>query len=187
MLSVNRRANSIAMVIATLSITPLYAQGSATLESANRITVGDWAVECLTGPNATAGECQLYQRVLTQDPSIAAMIVALAWSVPEKALLAQVSLPLGSDLTKPPFLSVDGVIIGSFPWSRCLVSGCLIEVSLSDSQVVTLREGKSAGFTIAQPNAGDISIPVSLTGFAEGLEIIIPPEEVPELTANGVE
>ncbi|MDH4541736.1 invasion associated locus B family protein [Sulfitobacter faviae] len=184
MFGVNRRASSFGMVIATLGVAPLYGQGSATLDSANRITVGDWAIECLMGSDVTAGGCQLYQRVLTQDPSIAAMIVALAWSVPEKMLLAQVSLPLGSDLTKPPLLSVDGVIIGSFSWSRCLVNGCLIEASLSNAQVAALLEGKSASFTIAQPNAGDIPIPVSLTGFAEGLDQIRPRDEVQELTAN---
>ncbi|MBO9440143.1 invasion associated locus B family protein [Sulfitobacter sp. R18_2] len=187
MLIANWGAFSFGMVIATLGIAPLYAQERATFDSDKRTTVGDWAVECLTGNEATVGGCQLYQRVLTQDPNVAAMIVALAWSPPGETLLAQVSLPLGSDLTKPPLLSVDGVIVGSFFWSRCIVTGCLIEASLSASQIGALIEGKSASFTIAQPNAGDISIPVSLTGFAEGLEKITPQEEVAESPANGVE
>lgn len=179
MRSANLRTLAAALVAANLTSAPLAAQQSATFDQANRVNVGDWAVECLEGYEAVAGQCQLYQRILTQDPSTAALIAALAWSPSDKALLAQVSLPLGSDLTTPPALSINGEPAATFTWSRCLASGCMIEAPLPEALVAALQIGQSASFTVVQPNAGAISIPLSLNGFAEGLEMIMPEGAVP--------
>jgi len=184
MLTANQRAFAFGLALATAGATTLAAQNQPTFDKGNRTTVGDWAVECLGNDESDEVDCQLYQRVLTQDSSVAAMVVALAWSAPAKKLLAQVSLPLGSDLTKPPLLSIDNQIAADFAWSRCVASGCLIEATLPGSLVAALAEGESATFTVVQPNAGGISIPLSLNGFVDGLSQIMPEDALPTQAAD---
>ena len=180
----SQRAAAFGLALAALGATSLAAQEQAAFPETNRTTVGDWAVECVADYETPQDGCQLYQRVLTQDPSTAAMIVALAWSSASKELLAQVSLPLGSDLAEPPVLSIDGNVAASFVWSRCQVSGCFIEAPLPEVLVAALAKGESAAFTVVQPNAGGIAIPLSLNGFAEGLELIIPEDALSAMTAS---
>lgn len=165
---------ALVLVLGAVAASSLSAQELAIFDQTNRSTVGDWAVECAVGDGPAAGGCQLYQRVLTQDPNTAAMVAAFAWAPTEQALLAQISLPLGSDLTQPPVLSVDGEVAASFVWSRCLISGCLIEAALPPALVAVLARGENATLTVVQPNAGGIQIPLSLNGFAAGLGRIMP-------------
>ncbi|MGJ8544702.1 MAG: invasion associated locus B family protein [Sulfitobacter sp.] len=184
MLAAKQRRAAFGLALAALGASPLAAQDKANFPSGNRSTVGDWAVECVANYDNAAGECQLYQRVLTQDPNTAAMVVALAWSPPGKEVLAQISLPLGSDLSQAPSLSIDGVGAASFTWSRCVVSGCLVEAALPDALLAALVQGESAAFTVVQPNAGAIAIPLSLSGFTAGLSQIIPQDAMPEAPAE---
>ncbi|MCF7702494.1 invasion associated locus B family protein [Loktanella sp. M215] len=184
MLYTDRCAAVFGLVLATLGASSLSAQERTIFDKANRTTVGDWAVECMANTESTEGKCQVYQRVLTQDPNTAAMVVALAWSLPKDALLAQISLPLGSDLTEPPLLSIDGKVAANFTWSRCVSSGCLVEAALPDALIAALVRGKSAKFTVVQPNGGEIAIPLSLTGLAEALDRIIPKNAMPAVTAD---
>lgn len=181
MLVASWRLAAIGLVLAALGATSLSAQEQAIFPKANRTTVGDWAVECVEGYETAEGECQLYQRVLTQDPNTAAMVVALAWSPSDEVLLAQISLPLGSDLAEPPSLSIDGKVAASFTWSRCLESGCLIEAAFPKALVAALAQGESAEFTVVQPNAGGIAIPLSLIGLKEALSRIIPEKAMPSV------
>lgn len=162
----------------------LTAQVRTDFDKAKRSTAGDWAVECLADHESTQGECQIYQRIMTQDPDAAAMVVALAWSSADNILLAQISLPLGSDLANPPLLSIDGKAAASFTWSRCLSSGCLIETALPDDLVAALVRGVSANFTVVQPNAGEITIPLSLAGLTEALGKIIPENLMPTVVTD---
>lgn len=180
----NRRAAAFGFALAALGVTSLSAQEQAAFPETNRTAVGDWAVECVADYEIAQDGCQLYQRVLTQDPNTIAMIIALAWSSSSKELLAQVSLPLGSDLAEPPVLSIDGKAAASFTWSRCQTSGCFIEAPFPKLLVAALAQGESAAFTVVQPNAGGIAIPLSLNGFTEGLGRIIPEDAMRAMTAN---
>ncbi|WP_281967637.1 invasion associated locus B family protein [Roseovarius nanhaiticus] len=187
MLIADRCTFAFGLAMAALWASSLQAQEAMTFDKANRSTVGDWAVECVSGASPADGGCQLYQRVLTQDPGTAAMIAAIAWSPPQEALLAQISLPLGSDLTQQPTLSIDGVVAASFTWSRCVASGCLIEAALPEALVRALARGQTASLTVVQPNAGGIAIPLSLNGFAEGLGRIMPEDAAKAVVAENAE
>lgn len=184
MMAADMRAATLGLVLATTGGGALSAQETVSFDSGNRVTVGDWAVECLTVSNPAPDQCQLYQRILTQDPNTVALIAALAWSQSDKALLAQISLPLGSDLTSPPSLNINGEAVASFAWSRCLSTGCLIEAPLPEPLVAALLRGENATFTVVQPNAGPIAIPLSLVGFEEGLGEIMPEGIMPAMAAE---
>lgn len=184
MVGADFNALTLGLVMATIGAGALSAQEAIAFDSTDRVTVGDWAIECLAGSDPAPGQCQLYQRILTQDPSTVALIAALAWSQSDKALLAQISLPLGSDLTKPPSLNIDGVAAASFTWSRCLSTGCLIEAPLPEPLVAALLRGENATFTVVQPNAGPIAIPLSLVGLAEGLREIMPEDTNPAIATD---
>jgi invasion protein IalB len=151
-----------------------------TFDSGSRTTVGDWVVECVTDGDPEEGACQLYQRVLTQDPNTAAMVAAMAWSPSEDALRIQVSLPLGADLREPPVLGIDGNVAAAFVWSRCLASGCLVEAPMADDLVAALMQGENASITVVQPNAGGIGIPLSLNGFVDALAMVMPEDAIPD-------
>lgn len=183
MMAADMRAATLGLVMAIAGGGgALSAQETISFDSSNRVTVGDWAIECLT--DSAPDQCQLYQRILTQDPNTVALIAALAWSQRDNTLLAQISLPLGSDLTSPPSLNINGEAVASFAWSRCLSTGCLIEAPLPEPLVAALLRGENATFTVVQPNAGPIAIPLSLVGFGEGLGEIMPEGIMPAMAAD---
>ncbi|MCG7493165.1 invasion associated locus B family protein [Thalassobius sp. Cn5-15] len=148
------------------------AQAQSTFDTAKRQLSGDWVVECLAGRDPGPESCQLYQRILTQDPNTAALVVALVWLPDQGTLQLQAALPLGVDLQVPPELRVDGAVVETFMWSRCLKAGCMVEAPLSKAAFETLEQGQGAAFMVTVPNAGPIEIPVSLGGFRNGLAII---------------
>lgn len=183
MRGVDARAIYPVLFLAALGPVPLAAQESVTFDQASRQAVGDWSVECIEGIDPTPGACQLYQRVLTQDVNVAAMVTAIAWSPSESALRLQVSLPLGTDLRSQPVMRIDGEVFGTFSWSRCLARGCMVEALLSRELVSRLTQGETASITVVHPDGGGIEIPLSLTGISSGLEIIMP-QAAPSDTVN---
>ncbi|WP_418592194.1 invasion associated locus B family protein [Ponticoccus sp. (in: a-proteobacteria)] len=178
-----RPALASAALLAVLAASQASAQERAEFDRNSRKDIGDWVVECVQPGEPEPGACQLYQRVLTQDPNVAAMVVALAWTPAEGALRLQLSLPLGTDLTRKPVLSIDGEAAEAFSWSRCLARGCLVEAPLSQELIARLAQGSAASITIAQPNSNGFQIPISLAGFRSGIGQITPPSTLPEQSA----
>ena len=181
-----KRGLFLLLLIAMLDPVPLFAQENVTFDQASRQVIGDWLIECVDGLEPVPGTCQMYQRVLTQNPNTAAMVVAIVWSPPESAFRLQIVLPFGTDLRIQPVMSIDGEVVQAFAWSRCLLRGCMVETLLPWELALRLIQGEVAAVSIVQPEGAVIEIPLSLTGFRSGLDGIMPAGALPDrVTPSG--
>ena len=170
------RALSGAIAVSAVSLSASFAQspgaggGDPEFE---RETIEDWVVECLPESDAKP-DCQLYQRILTQDREIVAMVVTFAWSEAEGGYRAQIALPLGVLLGQPPLLEIDDDYKLQLAWSRCISEGCLIEGSVGPAMIDRLSSGNVASITVRHPTQGNLAIPIQLSGFSEAVARIRP-------------
>jgi invasion protein IalB len=143
---------------------------------------GDWIVEC-SGASEEA-ECQLYQRILTQDPQVVALAVALHWKGDAGSFDTQIALPLNVDLRQPARLRIDEDYSIDLPWSRCNKGGCLIEGSFGPNLIGEMLQGQSAFVSVFHVYDGEIPIPLSLAGFEDAVRAVVPADVFEELIAQ---
>ncbi len=135
-----------------------------------RSSHGDWQMRCETPPGAKSEQCALVQNVAAEDrPNVTLLVIALKTADNQNRLLRVVA-PLGVLLPAGLGLKVDDKDIGRAGFVRCLNTGCIAEVVMDETLVNTLKTGQNATFIVFQTPEEGIGIPVSLTGFGEGLE-----------------
>jgi invasion protein IalB len=146
------------------------AQSPAAAQGVVRSSHGDWQMRCETPPGARNEQCALVQNVAADDrPNITLLVIALKTADNQSRLLRVVA-PLGVLLPAGLGLKIDDKDIGRAGFVRCLNTGCIAEVVMDDALVANLRAGKNATFIVFQTPEEGVGIPVSLTGFGEGLE-----------------
>ncbi|MEM9247274.1 MAG: invasion associated locus B family protein [Pseudomonadota bacterium] len=169
------RTSAVAAAVAAALMSPLPATAQSDDDDTafDRTNIGDWVVECLPGQTGPTG-CQLYQRVLTNDPGIVAMAVAFVWSEERESLQTQIAMPLGVLLSYAPQLRIGDSYSTQLAWSRCISDGCLVEGFTPPETVQLMHNSQTASITVLHPLEGEVSIPVSLRGFTQALEQILP-------------
>lgn len=81
--------------------------------------------------------------------------------------LFRVVAPMGVYLPTGVGLEVDGEAASRIPFARCLPSGCLADMGVSDALLGKLKKGKEAKVIVfAGPGEG-IGLPLSLNGFTK--------------------
>ena len=146
------------------------AGGAAHAQGVVRSSHGDWQMRCETPPGAKSEQCALVQNVAAEDrPNVTLLVIALKTADNQSRLLRVVA-PLGVLLPAGLGLKVDDKDIGRAGFVRCLNTGCIAEVVMDETLVNTLKTGQNATFIVFQTPEEGIGIPVSLTGFGEGLE-----------------
>ncbi|WP_191090250.1 invasion associated locus B family protein [Histidinibacterium aquaticum] len=131
--------------------------------------IGDWKLECFA-VTEDGGPCQIYQRVQAGDTNTVALAAAVT-ILADSSVAVQFALPLGISLQQPPRLRLDEddeLIV--LPVSRCIGDGCLIEGTISPEVVDSLTGADEATMLVRIPTGNVIPLPLSLTGFGEGLE-----------------
>ena len=142
----------------------------ASAQGVVRSSHGDWQMRCETPPGAKSEQCALVQNVAAEDrPNVTLLVIALKTADNQSRLLRIVA-PLGVLLPAGLGLKVDDKDIGRAGFVRCLNTGCIAEVVMDETLVNTLKTGQNATFIVFQTPEEGIGIPVSLTGFGEGLE-----------------
>ena len=131
---------------------------------------GDWQKSCDTPPGASFEQCAIIQNVTAEDQPNVALSVIILKTADRKATLLRVLAPLGVLLPNGLGLNVDGTDMGRVAFVRCLPNGCVAEVVMDDSLIKTLSSGKNAIFVVFKTPEEGIGIPVSLNGFADGLQ-----------------
>ncbi|KAA9005063.1 invasion associated locus B family protein [Histidinibacterium aquaticum] len=142
-----------------------FAQGEDGPAPVSREEVGDWAIECF---DEAETECQLYQRVLTQDPLVVAMVVTF-YPIADGAFNAQIALPLGVDLSQRPELRLDAEPGIPLAWSRCIALGCLVEGSFNAGLMARIQDADQVVLAVFNPNGGELTIPLYMEGFEEAV------------------
>jgi invasion protein IalB len=141
-----------------------YAQGAV------RSTHGDWQMRCEVPAGAKTEQCAIVQSIAAEDrPNITLLVIALR-TADQKSRLLRVVAPLGVLLPSGLGLKIDDKDIGRAGFVRCLTTGCVAEVVMDENLQGQLKAGKTATFIVFQTPEEGIGIPVSLTGFSDGLE-----------------
>lgn len=129
---------------------------------------GAWSIICDTPPGAASEQCAMIQHVIAEDRPDVGLSIVVQRTADNKAEILRVLAPLGVLLPNGLGLYVDGKDIGRAYFTRCFQDGCEVQVVLEKELLDTLKNGKSATFTVFQTTEEGIGIPVDLTGFAEG-------------------
>lgn len=157
------RAAVVATGLACLSSAVL-AQG--TVKAAH----GDWQMRCETPAGAKGEQCALVQNVAAEDRPAITLLVIVLKTADQKSRLLRIVAPLGVLLPSGLGLKIDDKDIGRAGFVRCLTTGCVAEVVMDDTLLGQLKAGKNATFIVFQTPEEGIGIPVSLDGFAKGVE-----------------
>jgi invasion protein IalB len=148
---------------------PAHAQMAG--EPTSRDTIDDWVVECFsTSPDGKL--CQAFQRVLTQDPNVVALSIAVSPSGDDNGVMAEMALPLGVSLSAPPVLAVGDDLLINLAWSHCLSTGCFVRGRLGGAIIEALMAAPSAAVQVTHPDGNVVAIPISTKGFAQALKAI---------------
>jgi invasion protein IalB len=157
---------------ALFGLSAFAASGAAEAQGMVKNTFGDWQMRCETPAGATAEQCALVQNVVAEDrPSVTLVIIVLK-TADGKSRLLRVVAPLGILLPSGLGLKIDQTDIGRAGFVRCLATGCVAEVVMDDNLLTQLRGGQAATFIVFQTPEEGIGIPVSLNGFAAGLDAL---------------
>jgi invasion protein IalB len=131
-------------------------------------THGAWSIICDTPPGASSEQCVMMQIDDAQDLPNVRINVIVQRTADNKAVILRVLTPLGVLLPNGLGLIVDGKDIGRAYFARCFQDGCYVDVILESQLLDTLKNGKTAIFSIFQTPEEGIAIPVDLNGFADG-------------------
>lgn len=153
-----------AFFLAFAVTTPAQAQGQV------KTAVGDWSLVCDTPPGARDEQCALVQSVIAEDQQNVGLTVIVLKTADGQKRIIRVLAPLGVLLPTRLGLKVDDTDIGRVEFVRCLSNGCIAEVIMDDELVEKMKNGDTAVFIVFKTPEQGIGIPVTLNGFAEGLE-----------------
>ncbi len=146
--------------------------GPAQAQGVVKNTFGDWQLRCETPPGAQAEQCALVQNVAAEDRPNVTLVVIVLKTADQKSRLLRVVAPLGVLLPAGLQLKIDQTEIGRAGFVRCLTTGCVAEVVMEDTLVNQMKSGQTATFIVFQTPEEGIGIPVSLNGFAPGLDAL---------------
>jgi invasion protein IalB len=157
---------------ALFGLSALSGSGGAVAQGMVKNTFGDWQMRCETPAGATAEQCALVQNVVAEDRPNVTLVIIVLKTADGKSRLLRVVAPLGILLPSGLGLKIDQTDIGRAGFVRCLATGCVAEVVMDDNLITQLRGGQAATFIVFQTPEEGIGIPVSLNGFAAGLDAL---------------
>ena len=129
-------------------------------------------MRCETPAGAKTEQCAIVQNVAAEDRPNVSLLVIVLKTADNKSRLLRVVAPLGILLPSGLGLKIDQTDIGRAGFVRCLATGCVAEVVMDDNLITQLRGGQAATFIVFQTPEEGIGIPVSLNGFAAGLDAL---------------
>lgn len=138
-------------------------------EGSVKAQYGDWQVVCKDPPpGSTKAVCALVQSVTAEDKNNIGLTVYFQ-KFSNGTRVLRVFAPLGVLLPPGLGLKIDDKDVGHAPFLRCHNFACYAQVVVEDPLVEQLKTGKTAIFIIFQTEEAGIGIPISLNGFAQGL------------------
>jgi invasion protein IalB len=132
----------------------------------------EWQIRCDTLPGEKKEQCAIIQGFVSETrPNIFLTIIVIKSEAQKNTILRAV-VPQGTFLPSGLGLKIDNDEIGSAAFVRCVLNGCIAEVTLEPELVAKLRKGKRAVFSFFQsPDQGD-GFPVNLDGFREAYDAL---------------
>jgi invasion protein IalB len=168
-----RRAGPFVMALAGVGVllaTLTAGSGAAVAQGAVKAVHGDWQIRCETPPGAPSEQCALMQAVAAEDRPNVGITVFVLRPADQKSWLMRVVAPLGVLLPTGLGLKVDNNDMGRAGFMRCLINGCIAQVTMDDNLIKQMRTGQTSTFIIFQSPEEGIGFPMSLKGFGEGFD-----------------
>ncbi len=163
------RVAQLALLTLAVSGPAVGAAGPELSSSQVKATHGAWQLRCGQPPGAKAEKCALVQSVKAEDRPNVSLTVIFLRSYDGKTRILRVVAPLGVLLPTGLGLKIDNVDVGHAPFLKCGPVGCVAEVVANDDLIGKMKTGQSAVFIIFQTPEFGIGVPVSLSGFGDGL------------------
>ena len=152
------------------ALAALLLPGVASAQDVETKTFKDWIVRCAA---TNKPPCTTYQRV-ANDKGQQIVEILLGYEPAEKRYPLRVELPLGIVLPPGVLLKVDEA--AEFPnlaVTRCLSSGCLVELYVSEEMLTALRKGTKGAFVVRTADGKAAALVFSLSGFSAAVEELV--------------
>jgi invasion protein IalB len=152
------------VLTAVLLGSPVYANDSA--------NYGNWTAKCEEPHEDKEGGCFIFQNLVLREGGQRVLQVAIGYVPKTTEPIALISLPLGISL--PPGVSIE-LAKGQptrFPVERCEPNGCRAGLKLKKDFLEALKHAKTLTVRFHDAQRQPIEVPLSLAGFAAGLEAL---------------
>jgi invasion protein IalB len=135
---------------------------------------GDWQMNC-ERTESGADPCELYQ-LLKDDQGNSVAEISLFGLPPGSQAVAGATIvtPLETLLTAQVTMRVDSSQAKRYPFTLCVVQGCVARVGFTQAEVDAFKRGNVATITIVPALAPDQQVPLtmSLKGFTAGFDAV---------------
>jgi invasion protein IalB len=125
-----------------------------------------WISTCSSTARTISLECALEQRASTANGQFAA---GLTLRIPPetRAPVAMIQVPLGLFVPAGVTIDVDGKGSQTLPFQTCNVNGCFAGFPLAAETLDSMLKGRRLSVAYQYLDKRNVSVPISLTGFAE--------------------
>lgn len=133
---------------------------------------GSWTAKCEQPHDNKEGGCFIFQNLVLREGGQRVLQVAIGYVPNTTEPIALISLPLGISL--PPGVSIelpDDEPI-RFPVERCEPNGCRAGLKLKPEFLAGLKRAENLTVRFHDAERRPIEVPLSLSGFAAGLEAL---------------
>ena len=130
-------------------------------------TFGNWAQRCVQLPEQEE-QCTLQVLLRNADDSPVAEFNMQALPAGGEAVAGITMVtPLGTLLTQPLTMQIDGGVVTNYPYQWCEQAGCVLRFGLTQAQVDSMKAGLEVNVKMVSILAPDepLALKISLDGF----------------------
>jgi invasion protein IalB len=129
-------------------------------------TFGDWELSC----HDDGATCALAQSLIDDQSQTRVMHASVIRNSDANQFILNLTLPLGILLEPGIEIRIgDSFRASGIPVDHCELDGCVVEALMADDLVRAMRENASAQIIATDANRQAAALPLSLTGFDEGV------------------
>jgi invasion protein IalB len=129
-----------------------------------------WSKRCNEDEKAY---CEIYQRIIVKENNQRLLEFAIGYPEGAKQAQAALILPLGITMTQGVALKIDDGELHKAAVRICGNNGCLVLMDMPDNIVESMKTGKVLAVGFLDGNGKQITLPLSLAGFAEQLATVL--------------
>ena len=147
----------------------LYWPGLALSEVKDGDTFDNWQVNCQMNAESTTKDCFIVQNLVLREGGQRVLQLAVGYVEKTVEPIALLSLPLGISLPPGANIRVDEHASSQLMIERCEPSGCRAGMKLDKTLIERMKSGKQVIVTFFDAQREPIEVPLSLSGFFDGL------------------
>jgi invasion protein IalB len=134
--------------------------------------VGDWAIRCIRTESGN-DPCQIFQGLKDETGTTVAEVTMVALANAGEAVAgATVTTPLGTLLTEPLIITIDGGAGKRYPYTWCDQDGCHARIGFNADGLAGMKKGAAAlvvVFPLLTPDQ-PVELKMGLSGFTAAFD-----------------